>query len=105
MSGQILTLNSGSSSIKFALYTATPEPSRLLSGVISGLGTTPGFSARGASGEALSADGFGLGGDRKLTHETALHQLFDWLPAHQESLQVAAAGHRVVHGGMHYAAP
>ena len=31
MNGDILVLNSGSSSIKFALYTATREPARVMS--------------------------------------------------------------------------
>ena len=39
--GRILVLNSGSSSIKFALYTAVRDPARVLAGTISGIGATP----------------------------------------------------------------
>jgi acetate kinase len=102
MSGPLLVLNAGSSSIKFALYTAERDPARLLSGTISGIGTAWGFSAEDADGQPL---GPGLPGNaHTLTHETALARLFDWL-ARRGAGALAGAGHRVVHGGERFAAP
>ncbi len=42
----ILVLNSGSSSIKFALFGGGGEPARLLHDIVSDLDATPGFSAQ-----------------------------------------------------------
>jgi acetate kinase len=104
MSEHVLILNSGSSSIKFALYSAAREPRRLLSGMVSGLGASPDFCAYGASGEPLSAGNENFPGSRGLTHPQALRWLFNWL-AVSGGGRVVAAGHRVVHGGAHYGAP
>ena len=103
MSGRILTLNAGSSSIKFALYGAAPDPNRLLHGIVAGLGTAPTFSARGASGEALPSEGFEA--RDVLTHADALRRLFEWLAARGDGSEIAGAGHRVVHGGSGFAEP
>jgi len=104
MSGELLVLNSGSSSIKFALFSAEREPARLLSGTISGLGTSPGFSAHDEDGRPLPAE-LPAGGATPLTHETALARLLDWLASHGYGERLLGAGHRVVHGGEHYAEP
>ncbi len=105
MKGSLLVLNCGSSSIKFALYSAAREPRRLLHGTIAGLGTEPTFAARDADGrplpEATPADPDG----RPLTLETAPRWLFDWLEASGHGGDVAAAGHRVVHGGERFVEP
>ena len=105
MSGRILTLNSGSSSIKFALYAAAPDPRCLLHGVIAGLGTVPLFSAQGVAGERLPADGFETRDAHALTHQEALKRLLEWLALREDGRQIIAVGHRVVHGGMQFAEP
>ena len=105
MNDHVLSLNSGSSSIKFALYTAASEPRRVLHGLISGLGASPGFCAYSASGQPMSAPGCGFDGDRALTHQTALARLFEWLATSGGGGRVLAAGHRVVHGGKRFAEP
>jgi acetate kinase len=103
MSGAILVLNSGSSSIKFALFTAAARPLRVLHGTISGIGAEPGFSAEDSDGKPLPADL--PGGGAALTHATALARLFDWLAAKGSGQILLGAGHRVVHGGDGYAEP
>jgi acetate kinase len=102
MTGSILVLNSGSSSIKFALYSPAREPARLLHGMISGIGATPGFSAADADGKPLPAE---LPAAGPLTHDIALARLFEWLDRRQAGAPLLGAGHRVVHGGERYAAP
>jgi acetate kinase len=104
MTGEILVLNSGSSSIRFALYTAEREPARLLHGIISGLGVAPGFSAKDTDGRPLPAELPGASAS-PLTHETALARLFDWLADRGHGGDLIGAGHRVVHGGSRYAEP
>src|SRR5688572_6998785 len=103
--GQLLVLNCGSSSIKFALYTATHEPQRLLHGTIAGLGTAPRFSARDSEGKSLPESATRHAADRSLTQESAPHWLFDWLEASGYGRDIVAAGHRVVHGGERFLAP
>ncbi|MDP2241070.1 MAG: acetate/propionate family kinase [Burkholderiales bacterium] len=105
MSDQILVLNSGSSSIKFALFTATDNPLRVLQGTISGLGATPTFSACDATAKPLIAELPAGSTARPLTHESALGWLFNWLDTHGHSQRMLGAGHRVVHGGERYAEP
>src|SRR5688500_4253661 len=56
MSEEILVLNAGSSSVRFALYTAEREPARVLHGIISGIGVAPGFSAEDTDGRPLPAE-------------------------------------------------
>ena len=105
MTGQLLVLNCGSSSIKFALYTASREPARLLHGMIAGLGTTPRFSARDAEGKPLPAAPAKVPDERSLTQETAPQWLFYWLEANGHGRDIAGAGHRVVHGGERFLKP
>ncbi|HJQ63667.1 MAG TPA: acetate/propionate family kinase [Burkholderiales bacterium] len=105
MMRQLLVLNCGSSSIKFALYTATDEPQRLLHGTIAGLGTAPRFSARDSEGKSLPESATSHAADRSLTQESAPHWLFDWLEASGYGRDIVAAGHRVVHGGERFLAP
>ena len=100
MDNRILVLNSGSSSIKFAVFDASDRPHLRLQGTISGIGGMPAFDARDKGGNALSAQL----PVSVVNHETALAWLFDWLPEHLDG-KLAGAGHRVVHGGERFAEP
>jgi acetate kinase len=91
----ILTVNGGSSSIKFALYRADSPTTRLLSGKIERIGLPrPTLTIRD--------------GDRRtnrrtipaLNHRAAGEFLIGWLDRHVGFAQVAGVGHRVVHGGL-----
>ncbi|MFZ0915767.1 MAG: acetate/propionate family kinase [Candidatus Udaeobacter sp.] len=98
---RILTINGGSSSIKFALFEAESALTRILAGRIKGIGLLQGsFMVTGQN----EADNF----SRLLTapdHAAAVNTLMDWI---QEKIQrhgLAAVGHRVVHGGPKYWEP
>lgn len=102
MGSTILTINAGSSSIKFGVFRVDGGSlSAVGAGNISGLGTAARFSARTERGE--TAD-FAIA-DPSADHRAAMRVLLDWLPTISESAEVAAVGHRVVHGGPDYTEP
>lgn len=104
MTGQLLVLNCGSSSIKYALYSAEAEPKRILRGSLSGLGAHPVFTARDESGRSLPEGGVATD-HQQLTLETAPDWLFNWLDAGGYGREIVGAGHRVVHGGERFLEP
>ncbi len=96
----ILTINGGSSSIKFAIYAAESSLSLRLKGEIERIG--PG------GGHMLYTD---APDDRRHDkdidvhdHVSAVHFLIDWLEERVGFGAVRAVGHRIVHG-MEYTAP
>ena len=100
----LAVLNAGSSSLKFSLYTFAGQTLRLLAhGQAEGLGTHPRFHAAHSDGRALAAHDWGAG--QRLSHADALDHLAQVLRAEFADLELAAVGHRVVHGGLHYTAP
>lgn len=105
MSRAILTLNAGSSSIKFALYdmAANGSQRRLSHGQIEGIGSAPHLIARDAAGATLTEHRWAT--DAKLDHEALLTPLLAWITAHLGEESLAAVGHRVVHGGEHWDRP
>jgi acetate kinase len=93
----ILTINGGSSSIKFALYVAVKPLKRGLYGTVDRIGlsgTNLTFHEGGgkpqASRELIAAD-----------HKSAANSLLDWLETQPDFTSVKAVGHRVVHGMKH----
>ncbi|WP_298982752.1 acetate/propionate family kinase [uncultured Roseibium sp.] len=100
MAPVILVLNSGSSSIKFSLYSATIEQ---LKGQISGLGAEP-HLALVSQASGLTIDR-ALEGEEGRTHRTALAALLPVLEQELGGLPVDAVGHRVVHGGVSHTRP
>ncbi|WP_281967673.1 acetate/propionate family kinase [Roseovarius nanhaiticus] len=105
MSGIILTLNAGSSSIKFAVFNAGDAPSApLIRGSIAGIGSTPVFAARGTGGMALDNRPFAAL-DASSSHDAAISLLLPWLSEQTGDDPLVAIGHRVVHGGRELTGP
>ncbi len=100
LSHQILVLNAGSSSIKFAVFDASTTLQRTVQGMIAGIGATASFAAAQA-GKPLAGTLPGT----TLTHGMALAWLLDWLHSGGHVTRLRGAGHRVVHGGAQHAAP
>ena len=101
----ILTINAGSSSIKFALFplTQTISPDAEVSGQIDGIGAdVTKLIAKNRDGEKV-ADQI-IAGD-KVSHDLAFDALLKWFQATQSGWQIVAVGHRVVHGGERYSKP
>jgi acetate kinase len=100
-SPRLLTINGGSSSIKFALFEAGDSLRRVLQGAIERIGLPEAtFRAEGMD----RADGF----SRPVTapdHTAAVSALMDWIEERSGHEMLAAVGHRVVHGGPKYSEP
>jgi len=92
--GGILTLNAGSSSLKFAIYDASAELPLRLSGQVSDIGGSPRMKAK-AGGETAADESWA--GEAGL--DAMLERLFAWLKSTGRAEGLAAVGHRIVHGG------
>ncbi len=104
MTPHLLTLNAGSSSLKFALFEAEGKsPGLLAKGQVEALGASPHLILCSDAGDKLE--------DRAApksaahAHESALQHILETLKAHIPAMSVEAVGHRVVHGGPRYAEP
>ena len=95
----ILTINGGSSSIKFALFDSGTSPKRILAGGIDRIGLP---DATWHSKGLDNADTFSHPVQAP-NHKAAVAILMDWIEKRRDSL--AAVGHRVVHGGPKYSEP
>jgi acetate kinase len=96
----VLTLNAGSSSIKFGIYVVEGDALRLdVQGQLDALGSHPHFIAENAEGKVVLEQGsLELGGDGRASAEKLVRHML-------ERHRVIAVGHRVVHGGPRYHAP
>ena len=104
MADAILALNAGSSSIKFALFErGNGSELRLMSkGGIADVGGEPHFTAKNAAGTVL-ADRRWHGKDAAF--DAMLGALLAWAEGHVQPNNLAAVGHRVVHGGRDFTEP
>jgi acetate kinase len=101
----ILTINAGSSSIKFALFPlAHPiSPAAEVSGQIDGIGTNATkMVAKDRAGTRIADQA--IAGEA-VSHDQAFDALLQWFQATQSGWQIVAVGHRVVHGGDLYSQP
>jgi acetate kinase len=104
MSDVILVLNAGSSSLKFqALSAGDPDITVRLRGQIEGIGTRPRLSVTGAHGRAIEERDLALGPSPD--RAACLGYLAEWLSGALTGSELVGVGHRVVHGGVQYAAP
>ncbi len=101
----ILVINAGSSSIKFAGFaeSETGEPDLWGKGQIEGIGTAPYFSVKDDGGELIGEHRWPKGAS--VGHAESLHHLIAWIEENATGVRVAAAGHRVVHGGLRFSEP
>jgi acetate kinase len=101
MNPSVLTVNGGSSSIKFALFEATKAMRRILAGRIDGIGSPRGcFVGKGLEKAANFSRPV-----KVPDHAAAVSVLMDWIQERIKRGTLAAVGHRVVHGGPKYWKP
>lgn len=91
----VLTINAGSSSVKFKLFAFTKDLAPLAEGKVSGIGTSAVFEAGGKK-QNISPGA---------THEAALRAIIEWVHAQKGGWRISAAAHRIVHGGTEFTAP
>ena len=105
----VLTLNAGSSSLKFAVFQPAKkgrEPVEILGGQISAIGAGSSFTCRIAGETEENGAPKVAAAGTIATHEQALEHVLAFLQSRQITLaQLAGAGHRVVHGGARFTAP
>ena len=104
MSEGIIVINAGSSSVKFSLFLRHPghEPQLQCVGQVEGINAQPHFIVKSSIGDVLA--------ERRWEHDAATHEelfeyLLGWVESHLGGAKLVAAGHRVVHGGMHHSKP
>ncbi len=90
----VLTLNAGSSSLKFAVFAGATPPRKLFSGTVNGVGGHGGELSLGAPGERLSTRAL-----EAADHAHALAASLDELARRGLANAFCAVGHRIVHGG------
>jgi acetate kinase len=95
--GCVLTINGGSSSIRFAVYETGNTPRRRLAGKIDRIGLSDMNLIVGDSAGKPQAPLRLAAAD----HRTTVGVLLDWLEAQSVFASVRAVGHRVVHGMTH----
>ncbi len=95
----ILTLNAGSSSIKFALYGTAEALNVELRGQIENIGSAARLQVAGSDGQgqsqAVDVD----------DHAGALRKILDVVRSAAVTGRIAAVGHRITHGGPDFAEP
>lgn len=97
----ILTVNGGSSSIKFALYLMGAQPRKGLHGKVERIGLLgTHFIVNDTTGKRQDDRSIG-----KLDHHSAANFLLDWLDEEIGFSSITAVGHRVVSGGAKYREP
>src|SRR3990167_3841461 len=98
---RILTINGGSSSIKFALFEAGNSLRRILQGAIERIGL-PDATLRVTGVKPADNCSRSV---RAPNHTMAVGALMEWIEERNGRGALAAGGHRVVHGGPMYSEP
>jgi acetate kinase len=97
-----LTLNAGSSSIKFGLFDiGGAAPEALAEGMVESIGGAARLRAA-IGAETVRAE---LSGPQAADHQGALQAILRLVAGRKPEARIAAVGHRVVHGGPAHAAP
>lgn len=104
MSDAILVVNSGSSSIKLALFDVVPdnEPKLLCRGILDEHDAEPRLTIKDTKGNTLYGQHRQMAGSHG---EALLLDALNWVDDYLGGDDLVAVGHRIVHGGMEFAAP
>lgn len=98
MNGAVLTVNGGSSSIKFALYDADAFSEPSVAGELERIGTAEARLKIKPIGSIPAESGLVAAAD----HAEGVLRVVEWLDRHASIKDIAAIGHRIVHGGEQY---
>ncbi|MFG1284269.1 acetate/propionate family kinase [Xanthobacter autotrophicus] len=98
-----LTLNAGSSSLKFSLYDITGAPVQLAIGNVENIGRQPRLKA--SLGDGVPRVERELSPSEASDHPSTLKTVLTLLREHFPKAHAAVVGHRVVHGGPRFSEP
>lgn len=98
----ILVINTGSSSVKFQVFSRYPSFELLVHGKVSDLGSSPLFTATDETQELKENQVKNIEIPDDYTHEKALHFILNWIEAQNQSWQIDTVAHRIVHGGIRF---
>jgi len=94
-------INSGSSTLKFGLFSIEEPLQQVVKGKISGIGSRKcSFSIMNSRKHSVLCDPVDVA-----TMEKAATFVIKWLQEHDQQYEILGIGHRVVHGGLKYNAP
>jgi len=96
----LLTVNTGSSSLKAAVFDAGDLTDRHLTAQVEHIGHESTLQVTNGAGDELSNEPILV-----KDHGEALAALIDWLRRNEELESLVAIGHRLVHGGPEYSEP
>ena len=101
LSKKIIAFNTGSSSIKFALFEIGETEHLVFSGSLTKIGNRNGtFSVMDDHGLSLSCESVAAE-----SHDAACDYVLSWIRSQFEGRKPDAIGHRIVHGGPLYSTP
>ena len=103
----LLIINAGSSSLKFAVFNLplTEDSPSVFRGQVDGIGAEAKFVVKDIDDNKIldTIIPQSANSDLETEHQAALDSLFSWLDG--QHVELAAVGHRVVHGGTQFSAP
>lgn len=99
-SAVLLVINSGSSSLKFAVYPVNSHLHVLFQGQITGIGGKAQSQIEDAHGQIIDTQS-----DNVQNHQQAITYCLHWLKMQTPTMEIIAAAHRVVHGGQKFQQP
>jgi acetate kinase len=105
MTQQVVTLNAGSSSIKFAVFDQDGgAPTMIAAGLAEMVGAARHILVRDRAAVVLHEEGWSSSKASSF-HVESLRRVLAWRAQALPNANVAVAGHRVVHGGVHLDRP
>jgi len=100
MTEVLLVINSGSSSIKFSIFSCEKKLNLVYHGEIDSISDAPCLTILDASHTQIVNQKISSKGT-----EAGLRAFFNWFEHLPDSLKLKAVGHRVVHGGTYFSHP
>lgn len=98
---QLVVINSGSSSIKFALYEFNAALKKSLYGQVENITSAPVLKVFDSEGSLINHKDF----NKDLRYEDYFEMLVSAFESNKYNFKVSGVGHRVVHGGNKYQSP